>query len=139
MIEITQTHKDERGYLFELFHDRRKEYGYGYVVMTRPGFGRDVKDWHFHDAKSEIFVCVSGSMVVATMDERTGTVDVHRLTAGDGVFVPIAAGLRHSVLNNSSDDAVLLAMCDRKYDSKDEHREKMTSDWSWDLWRAQSQ
>jgi len=135
MHKLVTVYEDERGHLFEIFRKYEWAPKMAYTVLTHPGYGRDENRWHYHREKTETFVCLSGEICLAV--KRAGGIRVYTLTAGDGCFVEVGLRERHSVMNMSDSDAVLLVLCDQYYHPADELREDM-DDWSWGAW-AESQ
>ncbi len=131
MHQIVTTYPDERGHLFEIFRDCDWAPKMAYTVLTRPGYGRDAEQWHYHRQKIETFVCLAGEMHLAV--KSLHVIHVYHLIAGDGILVTVETGERHSAMNLSAGNGVLLVLCDQHYHPVDELREEMTN-WSWAEW-----
>jgi dTDP-4-dehydrorhamnose 3,5-epimerase-like enzyme len=122
---------DERGVLFELFRNPESNVAMAYVITINPGHGRAIDEWHYHNLKTETFFCVKGLVRLAV--EKEGNVEHCILFCCDGGMqhgVVVEPGEGHSVFNPSDEEAVVIALCDRIYDPKDELRKPMDN-WQW--------
>jgi dTDP-4-dehydrorhamnose 3,5-epimerase-like enzyme len=125
-----KAYADERGWLFETHRDTDRFLAMSYTVLTQPGYGRDLTQWHIHQCKEEVFIPLYGVTSLAVRDAE-GAVTVFELNAADPCAVTVNLGEGHSVANFSDQPSVLLVFCDDYYDPKDEGREPMV-DWQWD-------
>ena len=120
---------DKRGILYELFRQNVDNVAMAYIVTLNARAGRDWKQWHIHNFKTETFICVSGDVKLAA--EKDGIVTVHMLSSSYPQAVTVNHGEGHSVVNFGIHEAVVLAICDNYYDPEDEIRIPM-KDWTWD-------
>lgn len=126
-----KNHADERGALFETWRKSNQKAVMSYVVITQPGRGRDIDQWHVHEEKEETFVPVYGKMALAinTLDDG---IEMFRLDAANPVAVTVERGEGHSVANIYDEPGALLVLCDNYYDPEDEGREPMKN-WNWEI------
>lgn len=132
------THRDPRGTLTELLRaDWRDVYGEAmpfaqvYTSTTAPGVARDIDKWHVHQHQTDRFYCLSGRIVVAIADPRTGSATdgtlmlVELAAAEDGpapLLVTIPPQTLHGFVVTSETPATLLNFPNRIYDPEDEGR-----------------
>ena len=120
---------DRRGILYELFRQNVDDVVMSYIVTLNARQGRDWKQWHVHNFKTETFICVSGSAKLAI--ESEGVVSVFMLSGSYPQAVTVNHGEGHSIINPGIHEAVILVLCDSYYDQEDEIRIPM-EDWKWD-------
>jgi dTDP-4-dehydrorhamnose 3,5-epimerase-like enzyme len=127
-------HEDHRGRLFELF--RLTDYPnikMAYAVTINPGQGRDWIKWHFHNMKTEMFICLKGKVWIAVKSEKGDAVALYPLMDNVANALLVEPTERHSVVNlgDRKESATVLVLCDQYYTPEDEHREPI-SHWDWD-------
>ena len=123
MIELRPipTHRDERGWLFELFRIADLPIQMAYCVVTLPRKARGETEWHIHKKKTEIFIVASGQMLLATKNGQ-GKVECFLLLGNEPQMAIVPPNTLHSVKNVGSIPATLVCLADQLYDPEDEGR-----------------
>jgi UDP-2-acetamido-2,6-beta-L-arabino-hexul-4-ose reductase len=117
-IERLQVHRDPRGALYEALRFTSQKIPAGgqiYVYTVAPGARRGD---HYHERKSEWFVCVAGSVRLLLITPDGAAVD-EILDAEAPRMVHAAPGTAHAVVNESDAPAVIVAYASKEFDLKD--------------------
>jgi dTDP-4-dehydrorhamnose 3,5-epimerase len=133
---------DERGHLMEILRaddDLFLGFGQAYMTTTYPGV---VKAWHKHEKQTDNVCCLTGMLKLVLYDGRTGSptfgaVEEHYLGIHNPQLVQIPAGVFHGWMCVSSEEAVVVNLPTRAFNSKepdeqrlDPHGGDIPYDWS---------
>lgn len=124
MLKKLVNHVDERGYLFEGWHQDDGYMEYYYVCAAWPD---KTKAWHYHKVHTDRFVCVTGIAKVQLVDLRSDSTTLGEvmkviLLDCDPHVLIIPPGVAHG-FKGLGCKAVIINSPDRKYDDgKDEFR-----------------
>ncbi len=118
VIEDLKVHCDMRGTLYEMLRFSSQaipEGGQIYVYTVAPGARRGD---HFHEHKCEWFTCVAGRvrlLMKAINGERVDEI----LDANLPRLVFAGPGTTHAVLNETENEAVIIAYASKEFDPAD--------------------
>lgn len=118
VIEPLNVHHDARGILYEALRFSSQDIprdGQIYVYTVSPGARRGD---HFHDHKSEWFICVSGRVRLLMKTKDGDRVD-ESLDADLPRLVFAGPGTSHAVVNETQKVAVIVAYASKEFDPAD--------------------
>lgn len=110
-----EEHGDERGILISLEENRNIPFDIRrcyFMYNTQPGISRG---FHAHKTLQQVLICVRGSCSIL-LDDGTETTVVPLDRPNKGLY--ISAGIWR-VMQDFSDDAVLMVLADQLYDEAD--------------------
>lgn len=118
VIEPLTVHSDARGLLFEAMRFTSQKIPTGgqiYIYTVAPGQRRGD---HYHEKKSEWFTCVSGQVRLLMKTQEGELVD--QIIEGiSPKMVYAGPGTSHAVVNESAQEAVMMAYASKEFDPSD--------------------
>ena len=118
LIEDLEVHRDTRGALYEALRFSLQAIPAGgqiYVYTVAPGARRGD---HFHERKCEWFTCVAGRVRLLMKTKNGDRVD-ETLDAELPRLVFAGPGTSHAVLNETEQEAVIVAYASKEFDPAD--------------------
>ncbi|MBI2599096.1 dTDP-4-dehydrorhamnose 3,5-epimerase family protein [Candidatus Curtissbacteria bacterium] len=131
-------HKDESGSLIEtlrrdwpdVYNQNDLSFAMQYLSVTPSGFARDEDKWHVHKLQKDRFICVSGQVVTAIYDPRSGSKTEGKLNLflmgstkeEEMLLVVIPENTYHGFMVVSKDPGYLLNFPTQLYNPQDEGR-----------------
>ena len=109
---LGELHTDKRGYLMEFANTA----GQVFIARSRPGA---IRGGHYHTRKSEKFTVVEGQGLLRTRQRGTNVVREHWLTGDLPEIVEILPGEVHEIVNEGTEDAVIIAWASEVFNSED--------------------
>lgn len=144
-------HKDESGSLVEtlrrdwqdVYSQNGLSFAMQYLSVTPSGLARDEDKWHVHKLQKDRFICVSGQVVTAIYDPRSGSKTKGKLNLflmgpqkeEEMLLVVIPENTYHGFMVVSKDPGYLLNFPTQLYNPQDEGRIPNTQ-FSWAKVRA---
>lgn len=126
-------HGDERGYLFEAIRiGEPNQVAMSYISMTRPGFARDIDQWHVHLHQTDHFVVLSGMAMFGLAQEDPPLLQRVLLSVAEPFLLTVPPGVLHCFRTIGENVVILANYPDRVYDPGDELRikfEEVLSPW----------
>lgn len=111
---------DERGWFLKAITGTEEgipsHTGEVYLTMGKPG---QAKGGHYHPEAVEWFTVIAGSVILKLEDVDTHEKREIELSLEKAITVFIPNKVAHIVVNNSSEDFVLLAYTDKLYNTAD--------------------
>ena len=112
--------KDERGWFLKAITGTEENIpnhtGEVYLTMGKPG---QAKGGHYHPEAVEWFTIVQGSAILKLEDMETHERRDIPMSLAKAITVFIPNQVAHVVVNDSSEDFILLAYTDKLYNPKD--------------------
>jgi len=133
-VKTLTVNRDDRGFLMEIL---RKDdalfdsFGQAYVTSVKHGIA---KAWHYHINQTDIFVCLSGTALVALADLREDSptrgaaaefvLEAPKPEGGEVLLLRIPPLVLHGFTAREPESALILNLPNRMYDYNipDEHR-----------------
>jgi dTDP-4-dehydrorhamnose 3,5-epimerase-like enzyme len=117
-IDDLTVHRDPRGALFEAMRFKSQDIPTGgqiYVYSVAPGARRGD---HYHEKKSEWFLCVSGTIRLLMKTADGKAVD-ETLDGENPKLIYAGPGTAHALLNETAAPAVIVAYSSKEFDPSD--------------------
>ena len=117
-IKKLTVHKDDRGWLAEIFRpeDVGKTFGQVLVTTAKPG---QTKGNHYHKRKREWYCVVKGRGFLIVVDRKTGKKTELEMGDNNMVAVEIPKGSLHAINNIGRSEMILIAYTNESFDPAD--------------------